>query len=82
MAEAGYGDGMALTIDFIPGPKEQQQSIAEYLKSRLKKIGINLTVRAAPDFPTWAGRVASYDFELTMDLVFNWGDPVIGVHRT
>ncbi len=82
MAEAGFGDGMELTIDFIPGPKEQQQSIAEYLKSQLKKIGIDLTVRSAPDFPTWAGRVSSYDFELTMDSVFNWGDPVIGVHRT
>lgn len=82
MAEAGYGDGMELTIDYIPGPKEQQQSVAEYMKSQLKKIGIELTVRAAPDFPTWAGRVGGHDFELSMDVVFNWGDPVIGVHRT
>lgn len=82
MAEAGFGDGMELTIDFIPGPKEQQQSVAEYMKSQLKKIGIAVTVRAAPDFPTWAGRVSSHDFELSMDVVFNWGDPVIGVHRT
>ncbi|MEM6339720.1 MAG: ABC transporter substrate-binding protein, partial [Pseudomonadota bacterium] len=79
---AGFGDGMELTVDYIPGPKEQQQSVAEYLKSQLKKIGIDVTVRAAPDFPTWAGRVSSYDFELSMDVVFNWGDPVIGVHRT
>lgn len=82
MAEAGYADGMDLTIDYIPGPKEQQQSLAEYMKSQLKKIGINVTVRAAPDFPTWAGRVGGHDFELSMDVVFNWGDPVIGVHRT
>ena len=82
MEEAGFGDGMELTVDYIPGPKEQQQSVAEYLKSQLKKIGIEVTVRAAPDFPTWAGRISSYDFELTMDVVFNWGDPVIGVHRT
>ena len=82
MAEAGYADGMELTVDYIPGPKEQQQSVAEYLKSQLKKIGINVTVRAAPDFPTWAGRVGGHDFELSMDVVFNWGDPVIGVHRT
>lgn len=73
---------MELTVDYIPGPKEQQQSVAEYLKSQLKKIGVDVTVRAAPDFPTWAGRISSYDFELTMDAVFNWGDPVIGVHRT
>ena len=82
LAEAGVALPLALTIDYIPGPKEQQQSIAEYLKSQLKKIGIELEVRAAPDFPTWAGRVGGHDFDLTMDVVFNWGDPVIGVHRT
>jgi len=82
MAEAGFADGMSLTIDYIPGPKEQQQSLAEYMKSQLKKIGIEVEVRAAPDFPTWAGRVGGHDFELSMDIVFNWGDPVIGVHRT
>ncbi len=82
MADAGFAEGMDLTVDYIPGPKEQQQSLAEYMKSQLKKIGINVTVRAAPDFPTWAGRVGGHDFELSMDVVFNWGDPVIGVHRT
>ncbi|MEL6679623.1 MAG: ABC transporter substrate-binding protein [Pseudomonadota bacterium] len=82
LEEAGFAGGMELTIDYIPGPKEQQQSVAEYLKSQLGKIGIDLTVRAAPDFPTWAGRVGGHDFELSMDVVFNWGDPVIGVHRT
>lgn len=82
MADAGFGEGMELTIDYIPGTPEQQRSVAEYLKSQLKKIGIALTVRPAPDFPTWAGRVSGHDFELSMDIVFNWGDPVIGVHRT
>ncbi|MEM8859448.1 MAG: ABC transporter substrate-binding protein, partial [Chloroflexota bacterium] len=85
--EAGFpadGDGnrFALTVDYIPGPAEQQQNVAEYLKSQLAEVGIEIEVRAAPDFPTWAGRVSTYDFDLTMDIVFNWGDPVIGVHRT
>ena len=85
--EAGYpkaadGSRMNLTIDFIPGDEEQQRNVAEYLRSQLKRVGINLEVRAAPDFPTWAQRIANYDFDLTMDNVFNWGDPVIGVNRT
>ncbi|WP_416898583.1 MAG: ABC transporter substrate-binding protein [Minwuia sp.] len=85
--EAGLaaGDGgirFAATIDYLPALPEQQKNIAEYLKPQLKKIGIDLTVRNAPDFPTWAKRVSSWDFDMTMDLVFNWGDPVIGVHRT
>ncbi|MFU8881584.1 MAG: ABC transporter substrate-binding protein [Rhodobacterales bacterium] len=82
MAEAGFADGMDLSVDYIPGPAEQQRTVAEYLKSQLDQIGIDVTVRAAPDFPTWAGRVGGHDFELSMDTVFNWGDPVIGVHRT
>ncbi|GIX46716.1 MAG: solute-binding transporter (periplasmic) [Candidatus Tectimicrobiota bacterium] len=76
------GTRFSLTIDYIPGFPEQQKNIAEYLKSQLKKIGIDLQVRAAPDFPTWAQRVANWEFDLTLDIVFNWGDPVIGVHRT
>lgn len=84
---AGYpkqadGSRMALTIDYLPGADEQQRNVAEYLRSQLKRIGINLEVRAAPDFPTWAQRISNYDFDLTMDTVFNWGDPVIGVDRT
>lgn len=85
--EAGYppdADGMRfeLTIDYLPGVDEQQKNVAEYLRSQLRKIGIAVTVRSAPDFPTWAQRVANGDFDLTMDVVFNWGDPVIGVHRS
>lgn len=85
--EAGYKKGadgirFPLQIDFIPGSDEQQRNVAEYLRPQLKKIGIALEIRAAPDFPTWAQRIATFDFDLTMDSVFNWGDPVIGVART
>jgi peptide/nickel transport system substrate-binding protein len=84
--EAGYpredGRRFALTIDYIPGFPDQQKTVAEYLRSQLKKVGIDITVRAAPDFPTWADRVSNHKFDMTMDIVFNWGDPVIGVHRT
>ena len=82
--EAGYArgaDGMRfkLTVDYgWPSIKAP----AEYLKPQLKKIGIDLAVRAAPDFPSWAKRISNHDFDMTWDVVFNWGDPVIGVHRT
>ncbi|MCP4070386.1 MAG: ABC transporter substrate-binding protein [Hyphomicrobiales bacterium] len=82
--EAGFakgGDGMrfGVTIDFgWPGVKPQ----VEYVKGALKKIGINVTVRASADFPTWAKRMGTMDFDLSWDTVFNWGDPAIGVHRT
>ena len=82
--EAGYAAGddgirFPLTVDFgWPAMKPY----AEYMKPQLKKIGIDVTVRASADFPTWAKRISNWEFDMTMDNVFNWGDPVIGVHRT
>lgn len=75
------GTRLALEIDTIPGSGELK-TMQEYLKPALAKVGIDVTVRASPDFPTWARRVSSHQFEMTMDSVWNWGDPVIGVHRT
>ena len=82
--EAGFkkdGDGkrFGLTIDF--GWAELKPN-AEYVRGALKKVGIDVTVRASADFPTWAKRMGGMDFDMSWDTVFNWGDPVIGVHRT
>lgn len=76
------GERFKFVIDFVPGAADQQKVVAEYLKAQLKKIGVSAEVRTSADFPSWAKRVSSHDFDATMDLVFNWGDPVIGVHRT
>ena len=87
--DAGYarksgGMRFDLTVDYLPSPRidEYQKALAEYMKPQLKKIGINVIVRTAAGFPTWANYVRNYDFDMTMDVPFNWGDPVIGVHRT
>jgi peptide/nickel transport system substrate-binding protein len=45
-------------------------------------VGIAVNLRVSPDFPSWARRVATFQFEATLDAAYNWGDPVIGVHRT
>jgi len=55
--------------------------MAEYLRPQLKKIGIEVTLRKAPDFATWAQRVSSFDYDASMNAIFNYPDPVIGVHR-
>jgi peptide/nickel transport system substrate-binding protein len=76
------GVRFSMAIDYLPNTPDNSQTIAEYLRPQLKKIGIEATVRASPDFPTWARRVSTYEFDATMDGAFNYGDPVIGVHRT
>lgn len=85
--EAGYpvgADGIRfkITADTDQGEEEMGRNLLEYMKSQLRKVGIDVEVRPAPDFPTWSQRVANHDFDMTIDKVFNWGDPVIGVNRT
>jgi peptide/nickel transport system substrate-binding protein len=47
----------SLTIDFgWPGVKPQ----VEYVKAALKKVGIDVEVRASADFPTWAARMGKW----------------------
>lgn len=83
---AGYkagvnGERFKITMDYFPGADEWSKNGAEYLRSQLKKVGITVDIRAQPDFPTWAKRMGSHDFDISMDGTFNWGDPIIGVHR-
>lgn len=84
--EAGFKVGpdktrMKLTLDFVPGTANTK-TLAEYLRAQLKKVDVAAEVRTSADFPSWAKRMADHDFQLSIDTVFNWGDPVIGVHRT
>nr|WP_162591006.1 ABC transporter substrate-binding protein [Variovorax sp. PBL-E5] len=84
---AGYkpgadGERFKMVMDYFPGADEWSRNGAEYARSQLKKIGITVEIRPEPDFPTWAKRMGEHDFDVSLDGVFNWGDPVIGVHRT
>ena len=80
LAEAGYGEGeLELTIDYIP---PTFVIYAEYVVQALEEAGIVVELSVSPDFPTWAQRVAAGDYQMTINQVWNWGDPVIGVHRT
>jgi peptide/nickel transport system substrate-binding protein len=69
------------TLNFIPGGATWKRW-SEITKAQLKKIGIAVTLKASSDFRSWIKTVAGHDFDMTLDSVFNWGDPVIGVHRT
>ncbi len=82
LAPDANGVRAELTIDHIPAVPQVQLNVAEYIRAQLKKVGLKVAVRSAPDFPSWAKRISGWDFDMTMDIVANWGDPVIGVHRT
>jgi peptide/nickel transport system substrate-binding protein len=76
------GTRFSLTLDYIPVVPSQQHDIAFYIKRQLSKVGIDVRVRSSNNFKEWAERVGNWDFDMTMDGVYNWGDPMIGVHRT
>jgi len=82
--EAGFpkgADGKRFSISIDYGNTGAKQ-YAEFTKASLAKVGIDVSVNSFVDFPTWAQKISNYDFDMTWDSVFNWGDPVIGVHRT
>ena len=56
--------------------------VAEYLKSQLRKIGLDVRLHASPDWSSWAERVSNGTHDMTLAITFSWGDPVIGTHRS
>lgn len=76
------GARFSLTLDYLPIASGLQRDIAFYIKRQLAKINIAVRVRRSKNAAEWAQRVGNWEFDLTMDTVFNWGDPLIGVHRT
>lgn len=85
--QAGYpitenGFRFSLTLDYLPLVPSQQRDTAYLIKKNLKDIGIEVIIRDSGSFPDWAYRISHWDFDMTLDAVYNWGDPIIGVHRT
>lgn len=76
------GERFKMVIDHMPGMDSLSKNVAEYARAQLKKIGVTAELRTSADFPSWTQRIANHDFDMTTDSVWNWGDPVIGVHRT
>ncbi len=80
LADAGIdASSISFAVDYIP-PGQLAQ--AEYVVQVLQDIGFEAELNISPDFPTWATRVATGEHQMTLNNVWNWGDPVIGVHRS
>ena len=80
LADAGIDpSSISFAVDYIP---PAQLAYAEYIVQVLGDIGFDAELNTVPDFPSWATRVAGGEHQMTINNVWNWGDPVIGVHRT
>ncbi len=71
----------SLKLTYMPGDPISQKMLAEYFKPQLKKIGIDIELKAPADFMSWYTDIAKWEHDMTLSNYFGWGDPVIGVHR-
>jgi len=85
--EAGHkpdasGTRLTFTLEWLPDANiNSQQPVANYLKAQLSKVGIKINLRPNADFASYAARVANWQHELLLNGMWNYPDPVIGVHR-
>jgi len=78
---ASGGIRVPLTLDVPTFEPDSTQLVADYLKTQLRKIGIDIVLRRSTDLADWASRVGQWNYQLTMNSSWNWSDPVIGVNR-
>lgn len=81
--EAGLKPGadgirVKLTMHYPPGNVDYHKNGAEYIRSQLRKVGIDVDVRAT-DFVSWLKAMGSGDYDMSMISLFNFGDPAFGV---
>ena len=75
-------DGIRFRLRHIVLPYGEIWSrLAEYIRASLKTVGIEMTLENA-DTGGWAQRVANWDYDTTINYLYQYGDPTLGVERT
>jgi peptide/nickel transport system substrate-binding protein len=74
--------GIRLSIKHLPLPySEIWARLAEYMKAAAKQSGIELVLEST-DAAGWAQRISAWDYETSINYVYQYGDPTLGVERT
>jgi peptide/nickel transport system substrate-binding protein len=55
--------------------------LAEYFRASMKQIGIEVTLEST-DTGGWSQRVSQWDYDTTVNYLYQYGDPTLGVERT
>jgi peptide/nickel transport system substrate-binding protein len=83
--EAGLkpdADGIRFKLKHLVLPYGEIWSrLAEYLRASFKLIGIELTLEST-DTGGWASRISNWDYETSINFLYQYGDPTLGVERT
>jgi peptide/nickel transport system substrate-binding protein len=74
--------GIRLSVKHLPLPYSEIWSrLAEYMKAAAKQSGIELVLEST-DAAGWAQRVGAWDYETSINYVYQYGDPTLGVERS
>jgi len=76
-----HGIRFSFNLDIAKWSENVHVPMAEYVREQLKKIGVQVTLRNFPDFPSWAKDVGSWNYDATTNGIWNYPDPTIGVDR-
>lgn len=78
--ESGVNVG-ATTVKLLAFPYGSAwERLAEYTKQSLEQIGFKVQIDPA-DAGGWAKRSSEFDFDLTFNFTYQYGDPALGVAR-
>ena len=74
--------GKRATINFLVPPYgEIWQRMAEFVRQSLGRVGIEVVLHGL-DLAGWAERVSNWEYEATLNLLYQFGDPALGVSRS
>ncbi|MGY4800793.1 ABC transporter substrate-binding protein [Teichococcus aerofrigidensis] len=83
--EAGLkpnGQGVRFTIRHLSLPYgEVFTRLGEFLRQSLRQVGVDLQLESV-DVGTWAQRTANWEFDTTINYLYQYGDPTLGVERS
>lgn len=65
----------------IPPYGEIWSRMGEYFRQAMHQIGFEVTLETT-DAGTWGSRVANWDYETTSNVLYQYGDPTLGVERS
>ncbi|HYG42950.1 MAG TPA: ABC transporter substrate-binding protein [Bordetella sp.] len=54
--------------------------LGEYVKQSIEQLGFNVNMEST-DAGGWASRTGNWDFDLTLNYTYQYGDPALGVQR-
>jgi len=80
IAESGV-DLKATPFEIMPIPYGPQwERLAEYVRQQLEQVGFVTTIRAV-DAGGWSQAMSDFDFDLSFNFTYQYGDPALGVAR-